>query len=61
MATTATSRIQSRNPADLDDVVAEVEMGGADAFVDACRAARAAQAEWAATPAPIRGRAIQLA
>jgi alpha-ketoglutaric semialdehyde dehydrogenase len=60
MASTATSRIQSRNPADLDDVVAEVELGGADAFVDACRAARAAQAKWAATPAPIRGRAIQL-
>jgi acyl-CoA reductase-like NAD-dependent aldehyde dehydrogenase len=60
MASTATSRIQSRNPADLDEVVAEVELGGADAFVDACRGARAAQAKWAATPAPIRGRAIQL-
>jgi acyl-CoA reductase-like NAD-dependent aldehyde dehydrogenase len=60
MATTATSRIQSRNPADLEDVVAEVELAGAEAFVDACRAARAAQAAWAATPAPIRGRAIQL-
>jgi alpha-ketoglutaric semialdehyde dehydrogenase len=60
MATTATSRLQSRNPADLEDVVAEVELAGAEAFVDACRAARAAQAAWAATPAPIRGRAIQL-
>ena len=28
-------------------------------FVDACRAARAAQPAWAAVPAPVRGRAIQ--
>jgi aldehyde dehydrogenase (NAD+) len=34
-------------------------MGDAQTFVDACRAAREAQAEWAATPAPVRGRAIQ--
>jgi alpha-ketoglutaric semialdehyde dehydrogenase len=58
--TTATVRIESRNPADLDDIVAEVELADADAFVEACRTARAAQAAWAATPAPIRGRAIQL-
>ena len=30
----------------------------ADGFVDACRAARAAQAAWAAVPAPVRGRVI---
>jgi acyl-CoA reductase-like NAD-dependent aldehyde dehydrogenase len=54
-------RIESRNPANLDDVVAEVTMGDAAAFVDACRRAREAQREWAATPAPVRGRAIQLA
>ena len=53
--------IQSRNPANLEDVVAEVELGDASVFLEACRAARAAQGEWAATPAPIRGRAIQLA
>jgi acyl-CoA reductase-like NAD-dependent aldehyde dehydrogenase len=60
--TTATGagRIESRNPANLDDVVAEVELGDANAFVDACRAAHEAQREWAATPAPVRGRAIQL-
>jgi acyl-CoA reductase-like NAD-dependent aldehyde dehydrogenase len=58
--TTATARIESRNPADLDDIVAEVELADADAFVEACRTARAAQAAWATTPAPIRGRAIQL-
>ena len=40
-------------------MVAEVSLGDAQAFVDACRAAREAQAEWAATPAPVRGRAIQ--
>jgi alpha-ketoglutaric semialdehyde dehydrogenase len=60
MSTTATRRLESRNPAELDDVVAEVELADAGGFVDACRAARRAQAEWAATPAPIRGRAIQL-
>jgi alpha-ketoglutaric semialdehyde dehydrogenase len=53
--------IQSRNPANLEDVVAEVELGDASVFLEACRTARAAQREWAATPAPSRGRAIQLA
>ena len=52
-------RVQSTNPARLDDSVAEVLLGDADTFVEACRAARAAQAEWAAVPAPVRGRAIQ--
>ena len=52
-------RIESRNPANLDEVVCEAWLGDADAFVDACRAARAAQREWAAVPAPVRGKAIQ--
>jgi aldehyde dehydrogenase (NAD+) len=52
-------RVQSTNPARLDVSVAEVLLGDADTFVEACRAARAAQAEWAAVPAPVRGRAIQ--
>ena len=52
-------RVQSTNPARLDESVAEVLLGDADTFVEACRAARAAQAEWAAVPAPVRGRAIQ--
>ena len=30
-----------------------------DEFVGACRAARAAQGEWAAVPAPVRARAIE--
>jgi len=61
MTTAAGSRtVRSRNPANLHDVVAEVELGDASTFVEACRSARAAQEEWAATPAPVRGRAIQL-
>ena len=52
-------RVQSTNPARLDESVAEVLLADADTFVEACRAARAAQAEWAAVPAPVRGRAIQ--
>ena len=52
-------RFDSTDPADTDEVVAEVALGDAATFVDACRTAREAQAEWAATPAPVRGRAIQ--
>src|SRR3954454_22794856 len=51
-------RMESTNPAHLDEVVAEVLLGDASTFVDACRAARAAQAVWAAVPPPVRGRAI---
>jgi alpha-ketoglutaric semialdehyde dehydrogenase len=60
--TTATGarRIESRNPANLDELVAEVELGDSRTFVEACRQARSAQAGWAATPAPVRGRAIEL-
>jgi acyl-CoA reductase-like NAD-dependent aldehyde dehydrogenase len=50
----------SRNPARLDEEVAEVRLGDAGTFLDACRAAREAQRAWAATPAPVRGRVIQL-
>jgi aldehyde dehydrogenase (NAD+) len=52
-------RIESRNPANLEDVVCEAVLGDAGTFVDACRAARTAQREWAAVPAPVRGKAIQ--
>ena len=52
---------ESRNPADLDDVVAEVTLGTGEAIVAACRAARRAQAAWGATPPPRRARAIQQA
>lgn len=47
------------DPAHLDAVVAEVSLGTADTFVEACGAARAAQPGWAAIPAPVRGHAIQ--
>ena len=38
---------------------ARSSLADADTFVDACRAAREAQREWAAVPAPVRGNAIQ--
>ena len=47
------------NPAHLDEVVAVASLGDAGTFVDACRAAQAAQRTWARVPAPVRGRAIQ--
>ncbi len=52
-------RLTSTNPARLDDVVAEALLADPATFVAACRAAKDAQAGWAATPAPVRGRAIQ--
>jgi alpha-ketoglutaric semialdehyde dehydrogenase len=51
-------RLTSTNPARTEEVVAEVLLGDAQAFEDACRAARAAQADWARVPAPVRGRVI---
>src|SRR5215218_7257132 len=52
-------RIESRNPANLDDLVCEAVLGDAGAFVEACRAARVAQREWAAVPAPVRGNVVK--
>ena len=52
------TRYVSRNPADLADVVADVELATAEDLVAAAAAARAAQPDWAATPAPARGRVI---
>src|SRR3954454_17996867 len=49
----------STNPADTGETVADVLLGDAATFVAACQAAREAQREWAAVPAPVRGRAIQ--
>lgn len=51
--------LASTNPARLDEVVATAHLADAATFTAACRAAREAQAAWAATPAPRRGRAIQ--
>jgi alpha-ketoglutaric semialdehyde dehydrogenase len=52
------TRYVSRNPADLADVVADIELASAEDLVAAATAARAAQPGWAATPAPARGRVI---
>jgi acyl-CoA reductase-like NAD-dependent aldehyde dehydrogenase len=51
--------LRTVNPAHTDEVVAEVALADASTFVEAARSAREAQAGWAATPAPLRGRAIQ--
>jgi alpha-ketoglutaric semialdehyde dehydrogenase len=47
------------NPAALADVLGDAELGDADTFADACRAARDASRAWASTPAPTRGRVVQ--
>ncbi|MEJ7820478.1 MAG: aldehyde dehydrogenase family protein, partial [Rubrobacteraceae bacterium] len=52
-------RLTSTNPARTDETVAEVLLGDAGAFVAACRAARGAQREWAAVPAPARAQVIK--
>ena len=52
-------RITSLNPARTDEVVAEVLLGDAGTFVEACRTAREAQREWAAVPAPVRARVVK--
>jgi aldehyde dehydrogenase (NAD+) len=51
-------QFSSTNPAQLDEVVADVALGDAALLVTAARAARQAQRAWAAVPAPVRGRAI---
>ncbi len=48
----------SVNPARPSHTVADVSLTDAAGFVDACRAASAAQREWARVPAPVRGRVI---
>jgi aldehyde dehydrogenase (NAD+) len=53
-----TRTIPSTNPARTDAVVAEVSLADAATFVRAAEAAAKAHAEWAAIPAPVRGRAI---
>src|SRR3954469_4064490 len=51
-------RYTSTNPASTGEVVAEVRLGDAATFVDAARAARAGQRDWARVPAPARGGVI---
>lgn len=52
-------QINSLNPARVEDVVAEVSLGDASTFVEACRIARETQREWASVPAPIRSNSIK--
>ena len=49
----------STNPARTTETVAEVSLGDAGTFAEACRAAREAQRGWAAVPAPIRSQVIK--
>jgi acyl-CoA reductase-like NAD-dependent aldehyde dehydrogenase len=50
--------MRSTNPAKLDEVVADVQLGDAETFLDACRVSARARAGWSGTPAPIRGQVI---
>src|SRR5215213_9359256 len=52
-------RHRSVDPAHTGQVVAEVLLADPETLVAACRAARAAQPGWAATPAPVRGRVVK--
>src|SRR5918993_5973957 len=52
-------RVASKNPALTTETVAEVLLGDAGTFLEACRAAREAQREWADVPAPIRSQVIK--
>lgn len=47
--------VERRNPARPDDVVARSAAGDGKTVAEAVAAAEAAQAAWAATPAPQRG------
>lgn len=49
---------ESRNPAHFDQVVTRVPLATATQFAAACRSAKDAQLQWAAVPAPARGRVI---
>ena len=48
------------NPARLDDTIGEAHLGDASTMVAACRTAGEAHPGWASTPAPTRGRVVQL-
>jgi aldehyde dehydrogenase (NAD+) len=50
--------IDSRNPADLADVVAHVTLADSATFVRAAATAREGQRSWASVPAPVRGNVI---
>src|SRR5215211_8677405 len=52
-------RYRSVDPTHTGEVVAEVLLAEPGTLLAACRAARAAQPGWAATPAPVRGRVVK--
>src|SRR5918997_4657407 len=52
-------RMTSVNPARTSETVAEVLLGDAGTFVEACGAARKAQRGWAGVPAPVRSQVIK--
>ena len=54
----ASPLFQTRNPADLEEIVAEIQLADSTAVVSACRRASLAQRAWADVPAPVRGRVI---
>ena len=53
-----TATLTVTNPADRDDVVAEVSLAGPEVLASAAARAHDAQREWARVPAPVRGVAI---
>ncbi|WP_246158800.1 aldehyde dehydrogenase family protein [Catellatospora sichuanensis] len=56
---TAAARVlDSRNPADLADVVAQVVLADPATITTAARSAHAAQRAWADVPAPVRGQVV---
>jgi alpha-ketoglutaric semialdehyde dehydrogenase len=50
--------ISSVNPTDVGETIAEVRLADAETYADAARAAKRAQPEWAARPAPVRGQVV---
>ncbi len=52
---------RSLNPSHLSDVVTELELASAENLAAACGAARPVQRDWAAVPAPVRGRVMAAA
>jgi acyl-CoA reductase-like NAD-dependent aldehyde dehydrogenase len=53
--------VASINPARASDILATVALATPETFLQASKAARAAQRGWAAVPAPVRGRVIAAA
>ncbi len=58
MGEDASEKFQSLNPSNLDDVVGEFPIGGANEVDAACKAARDAFMKWKNVPAPVRGEVI---